>query len=146
MKVLLQRVSAASVSVAAEVIADIQTGLLLFVGFRHGDGERELEPMAAKVANLRIFPDAQGRFNHSVLDVRGAALVVPQFTLYADTRRGRRPDFTSALAPEAADGLFQAFVRAVAGTGVERVEAGRFGADMQVRLVNDGPVTIMLGE
>ena len=145
MKVLLQRVSRASVTVEDEVIGVIGAGLLLLVGFGRSDSARDLRPMAVKAANLRVFADYRGRFNHSVLDVGGAVLLVPQFTLYADTRKGRRPDFVDALQPDLAAGMFDEFVRAVADTGVRRVESGRFGAHMQVELVNDGPVTIMLG-
>lgn len=133
-------------AVGDEVVGAIDAGLLLLVGFGRADEGRGLESMAARVANLRVFADREGRFNHSLLDIEGAALLVPQFTLYADTRKGRRPDFGNALQPGAAAGLFNAFVRAMIDTGVARVETGRFGEHMQVELVNDGPVTIMLDQ
>ena len=144
MKILLQRVTRASVRVHDEIIGAIDRGLLLLVGFGQTDSTAVLTPMANKVANLRVFPDEQGRFQYSLLDIGGAALLVPQFTLYADTTRGRRPDFTGSMRPEVAAGLFEEFVVAVRSTGVDEVECGRFGADMQVELVNDGPVTILI--
>ena len=116
----------------------------MLVGFGHVDGTNVLLPMANKLANLRVFPDEQGRFQYSLLDIEGAALLVPQFTLYADTKKGRRPDFTRSMKPETAAGLFEKFVSVVRSSGVRKVESGRFGADMQVELVNDGPVTILV--
>ena len=144
MKILLQRVSRAAVRVDGAVVGAIDQGLLLFVGFGQTNTEQDLAPMATKVANLRVFPDERGRFDRSLLDIGGAALLVPQFTLYADTSKGRRPDFTGAMAPDAASRLFDRFVAAMAETGVDKVETGRFGAHMQVELVNDGPVTILI--
>ena len=144
MKVLLQRVTRASVQVQDEIVGAIDKGLLLLVGFGHTDSTAVLTPMANKVANLRVFPDERGRFQYSLLDIGGAALLVPQFTLYADTRKGRRPDFTGSMKPEVAEGLFEEFAAAVRSSGVKEVECGRFGADMQVELVNDGPVTILI--
>ena len=144
MKILLQRVSRAAVRVDGAVVGAIDQGLLLFVGFGQTNTEQDLAPMATKVANLRVFPDERGRFDRSLLDIGGAALLVPQFTLYADTSKGRRPDFTGAMAPDAASRLFDWFVAAMAETGVDKVETGRFGAHMQVELVNDGPVTILI--
>ncbi|MDJ0957731.1 MAG: D-aminoacyl-tRNA deacylase [Arenicellales bacterium] len=144
MKILLQRVSRASVRIEGKVVGAIDRGLLLLVGFGHMDDTDVLLPMANKLANLRVFPDEQGRFQYSLLDIEGAALLVPQFTLYADTKKGRRPDFTRSMKPEAAAGLFEEFVAVVRSSGVQKVESGRFGADMQVELVNDGPVTILV--
>ena len=144
MKILLQRVSRAAVRVDDAVIGAIDQGLLLFVGFGQTSSESDLAPIAAKVANLRVFPDQRGRFDRSLLDIGGAALLVPQFTLYADTRKGRRPDFTDAMPPDTASKMFDRFVLAMAETGVGKIETGRFGADMQVELVNDGPVTILI--
>lgn len=143
MRVLLQRVSSASVTVDGVVTGAIERGLLLLVGVGQGDGAAEARRMAEKTASLRIFNDDAGKFNRSLLDVGGAALVVSQFTLYADARKGRRPSFVDAALPELASPLVDAFAEALRGLGV-RVERGVFGAHMDVALVNDGPVTIML--
>lgn len=144
MRVLLQRVSRASVTVEGQVVGQVGQGLLLLVGMGQGDGDAEVSKLAAKVANLRIFNDEQGRFNRSLLDVAGEALVVSQFTLYADARKGRRPSFTDAAPPDLAAPLVDRFAQALRDIGVTRVETGRFGASMQVELLNDGPVTIWL--
>jgi D-tyrosyl-tRNA(Tyr) deacylase len=143
MRTLIQRVTEASVDVAGERVGAIGAGLLLLVAAGVGDGPADAARMAAKVARLRIFADAEGRMNRSLLDVGGEALVVSQFTLYADTRRGNRPGFTGAAPPDEGEALVEAFAAALRDLGVP-VEAGRFGAHMQVRLVNDGPVTIWL--
>lgn len=143
MRVLLQRVASASVRVEGEVIASIGRGLLLLVGVTDGDGDAEVEYLASKVANLRIFPDDEGRMNRSVVDIGGAVLVVSQFTLYADVRKGRRPSFIRAAAPDDAEPLVERFAGALEGHGPP-VQSGRFGAEMAVELVNDGPVTIWL--
>ena len=144
MRVLLQRVSSASVTVEGEITGAIEKGLLLLVGVCGSDGEEEARAMARKVANLRIFSDENGRFAHSLLDVAGGALVVSQFTLYADTRRGRRPSFSDAAAPEMASPLIDRFEAFLKEEGVSQVESGVFGADMSVALCNEGPVTIWL--
>ena len=143
MKVVVQRVSRASVSVDGETVASIGRGLLLLVGATEGDGEEEARRLAVKCAELRIFSDAEGKFNLSLLDIGAEALVVSQFTLLADTRRGRRPSFTGAAAPETAQPLVEAFSQAMRVAGVP-TQTGRFGAKMTVELVNDGPVTIVL--
>jgi D-tyrosyl-tRNA(Tyr) deacylase len=143
MRVVVQRVALASVSVDGEVIASIGRGLLLLVGVAEGDDEAEALRLAHKCADLRIFSEEDGRFNLSVIDITGEALVVSQFTLLADTRRGRRPSFTDAAAPEIAEPLVVAFAAALRETGV-RTQTGRFGAKMAVELVNEGPVTIVL--
>ncbi|MCX2726855.1 D-aminoacyl-tRNA deacylase [Thermomicrobium sp. 4228-Ro] len=143
MRVLLQRVSRASVTVDGQIVGAIGPGLLLLVGIRRGDDQATAEWMAQKVANLRIFEDEAGKMNRSVLDVGGQALVVSQFTLYADVRKGRRPSFVEAAAPEEARPLVDAFADALRQLGVP-VETGVFGAHMDVELVNDGPVTIWL--
>jgi len=143
MKVVVQRVSRASVTVDGEVVASIGRGLLLLVGAADGDGEEEARRLAVKCAELRIFSDAEGKFNLSLPDIGGEALVVSQFTLLADTRRGRRPSFTGAAAPETAEPLVEAFAAAMREAGVP-VQTGRFGAKMTVALVNEGPVTILL--
>lgn len=144
MKVVLQRVSRASVSVAGELKGQIATGLLLLVGIGKGDEQPVTAAMADKISTLRIFPDERGRFDRSILDTGGAVLAVPQFTLLADTAKGRRPEFFEAAPPEQASRLFNAFVEALRGAGVSPVETGVFGANMQVELINDGPVTIIL--
>src|SRR5262245_6214327 len=144
MRVLLQRVSSASVTVAGQVTGQIGPGLLILLAIGQGDGPAEVALLADKTANLRIFGDDDGKFNLSLLDIGGAALVVSQFTLYGDTRKGRRPGFTDAALPDQAAPLVEAFAADLRARGVT-VAQGVFGAHMQVALVNDGPVTIMLG-
>ena len=149
MRAVVQRVTHGAVSVAdsaggREELGRIDAGLVVLVGVREGDGEEEARWLAAKVANLRIFEDDEGRFNRSLLDVGGGALVVSQFTLYGDARRGRRPSFTEAAAPEAAAPLIERFGEFLRLEGVSRVETGRFQAHMLVEIHNDGPVTIIL--
>jgi D-tyrosyl-tRNA(Tyr) deacylase len=142
-RALIQRVTEASVDVGGERVAAIGPGLLVLVAAGAGDGPEAASGLAGKVARLRIFADAEGRMNRSVVDAGGDVLVVSQFTLYADVRRGNRPGFTDAAAPDVGEPLVDAFAEALRGTGV-RVETGRFGAHMQVALVNDGPVTIWI--
>ena len=143
MRVVLQRVGRASVSVDGEVVASIGRGLLLLVGIAEADGEAEARRLAQKSLELRIFSDEEGRFNHSLLDIGGDALVVSQFTLLADTRRGRRPSFAESAAPEIAEPLVKTFATTMREAGVP-TQMGRFGAKMTVELINDGPVTIVL--
>jgi D-tyrosyl-tRNA(Tyr) deacylase len=143
MRLVIQRVSSASVAVDGEVVGAIAGGLLVLVGVRHGDTTDLARRLAAKTAELRIFPDEGGRFNRSLRDAGGEALVVSQFTLYGDTRKGRRPSFNDAAPPEVAEPLIAAYVDALQAAGV-RIAQGRFGAQMQVALVNDGPVTIII--
>lgn len=143
MRALIQRVSTATVEVAGEVVGQTGAGLLVLLGVGQGDGEAEARLLADKTAGLRIFADEEGRFSRSLLDVGGAALVVSQFTLYADTRKGRRPGFSAAAPPEQAAPLVLAYAEALRAMGVP-VETGVFGANMRVTLVNEGPVTIML--
>jgi D-tyrosyl-tRNA(Tyr) deacylase len=143
MRALLQRVSRAEVRVDNESIGSIGPGLVVLLGVGPGDDAQVAEALARKVAELRIFPDEAGRTNRSLLDVSGGALVVSQFTLFADTRRGRRPGFTGAALPEVAIPLYERFAGALEGLGVG-VARGRFGAEMAVELVNDGPFTIWL--
>ena len=143
MRLLLQRVSSAQVAVAGDVIGEIQEGLLVFVCAMIGDTDAIAQKMARKVARLRIFNDEQGKMNLSLGQVSGEVLVVSQFTLAADTRRGQRPGFSRAMMPSAAQELCEAVARSLADEGVV-VRMGRFGADMAVKLVNDGPVTVWL--
>jgi D-tyrosyl-tRNA(Tyr) deacylase len=143
MKALVQRVSRAQVSVDGETIGAIGGGLLALVGIAEGDGKADIDYLVNKVVNLRVFADADGKFNLSLLDTGGGLLLISQFTLIADTRKGRRPSFTGAASPETAETLFNEFVTEAGKTGVP-VATGRFQAHMQVELVNDGPVTIML--
>lgn len=145
MRALIQRVTQASVEVDGEVVGAIERGLLVLLGIGDGDGEAGVAQMAGKIANLRIFADDNGRFNRSLLETGGAALVVSQFTLYADTRKGRRPSFVHAAPPEIAAPLVEQFAGALRGLGVAVAE-GRFGAKMHIALVNDGPVTIWLDD
>lgn len=143
MRLVLQRVSKGSVSVDGETVAEIGRGLVILAGVGHGDTETQARWLADKSAHLRIFEDAQGKTNLSLLDVGGAAIVVSQFTLYADTRRGRRPGFTTAARPDVAEPLVTRFAELLAGHGVP-VQSGIFGAHMLVEIHNDGPVTILL--
>ena len=144
MRVLVQRVTHGSVSVEGETIGEIGRGVVLLTGIAPDDDNLTVRRMAAKIVKLRIFPDERGRFDRSLLDVGGGALVVSQFTLFGDTRKGNRPSFTAAAPPEHAEPLCRAFEQALRDAGVERVEAGRFGADMAVTIHNDGPVTLWL--
>jgi D-aminoacyl-tRNA deacylase len=141
---VVQRVSRARVTVDGRVTGAIERGLLVLLGAGAGDGAADLAYIVDKVVNLRIFPDDAGKMNRSVLDIGGGVLVVSQFTLYGDVRQGRRPAFTGALEPAAAKALYEQSLPAIRAAGVARVEAGEFAADMQVELVNDGPVTILL--
>jgi D-tyrosyl-tRNA(Tyr) deacylase len=144
MRVLLQRVTKASVTIDEVVTAAVGPGLVLLVGVTHGDGPEEAKRLALKVAHLRIFEDLSGKFNRSLLDTGGEVLVVSQFTLYADTRKGRRPSFTGAARPEQAEPLVDIFAETLRVLGATRVATGRFGASMLVEIHNAGPVTIML--
>lgn len=140
---LLQRVRSASVSVAGEVVGAIGPGLLVLVGVERGDGEREADRLLERLLGYRVFPDSEGRMNLSLTDVGGGLLLVPQFTLPADTRKGTRPSFTPAAAPEEGRRLF-GHLLARARASHSRVEAGRFGEEMELALVNHGPVTFWL--
>ena len=144
MRVLLQRVRRASVAVAGETVGEIGHGILLFIGITAGDARADADWLAKKAAGLRIFEDEAGKMNKSLLDVGGEALVVSQFTLYADCRKGRRPGFDMAGDPAAANELYEYFTERLKSEGVARVATGRFGADMLVSLENDGPATFLL--
>lgn len=141
MRALVQRVSEARVRVDGQVIGEIETGVLAFIGVTHQDSLAQATKLADKIANLRIFSDDDDKMNLSVLDVAGSVLAVSQFTLYGDTRKGRRPAYVEAARPEVAEPLCEAVVTALRDLGVV-VETGRFRADMKVELVNDGPITL----
>jgi len=143
MKALLQRVTGAAVSVDGKVTGQINQGLVVFVGVAQGDTERDVSYLVEKTAGLRIFADKEGKLNLSIRDIRGELLLVSQFTLLADTRKGRRPSFVGAAAPSQAGALFNRFIEMAQATGL-KVATGRFQQHMQVAIHNDGPVTIML--
>ena len=143
MRTVVQRVSKASVRVDGQVVGVIDRGLVVLVGVTHGDTDAEADWLARKIAGLRVFEDADGKINAGLIDVGGKTLVVSQFTLYADARKGRRPSFTAAANPKLAEQLVDRFVESLRGCGVH-VETGVFGADMLVEIHNDGPVTILL--
>jgi D-tyrosyl-tRNA(Tyr) deacylase len=142
MKIVLQRVSSASVKVDSKIVGRIEHGLLLLIGISSTDTEENILPTIEKIVKLRIFSDEEGKMNKSILDVEGSMLLISQFTLYADTKKGNRPSFIEAARPEQAIPLYEFFV-AEMRKRVTKVETGIFGADMKVELVNDGPVTIV---
>jgi D-tyrosyl-tRNA(Tyr) deacylase len=142
-RALLQRVTRAEVRVDGAVLGAIGSGLVVFVGIGHDDDEAIVDGLARRIVDLRVFADDAGRTNRSLLDIAGAALVISQFTLFADTRRGRRPGFTDAARPELAEPLYERLCATIAATGTA-LARGRFGAEMAVELVNDGPFTIWL--
>ena len=143
MKVLLQRVSRASVSIDGKITGEIGRGLLALVGFGKSDTEKDIDWMSKKIAELRIFSDSNSNMNQSVLDIGGEILIVSQFTLHANTRKGRRPSFVEAAPPERAELLYDLFLEIVSHSGLS-VQSGEFGAMMKVSLVNEGPVTVMV--
>jgi len=143
MRAVIQRAAWGRVRVNAEVVGEIEQGLVVLVGVRRGDVPEDAEYLARKTANLRIFPDETGKMNRSVKEVRGEVLVVSQFTLYAETRKGNRPSFTEAADPELGRRLYEHFVELLLKEGIH-VETGVFGAMMEVELLNDGPVTILI--
>jgi D-tyrosyl-tRNA(Tyr) deacylase len=144
MRVVLQRVTSGAVRVEGEIVGAVEQGFVILVGVGHADGDEQAQWLARKIAGLRVFEDDEGKFNRSLLDVGGGCLVVSQFTLYADARKGRRPSFTDAAPPEIAEPLIERFAAMLRQAGVGRVEMGAFGALMQVEIHNDGPVTILL--
>ncbi|MCZ7541251.1 MAG: D-aminoacyl-tRNA deacylase [Anaerolineae bacterium] len=144
MRAVLQRVRSGAVRVDGEIVGAIEHGFVILVGVGHGDGDAQAQWLARKIAGLRVFEDADGKFNLSLLDVGGGCLVVSQFTLYADARKGRRPSFTDAAPPQVAEPLIARFADMLRRAGVQRVAMGVFGARMQVEIHNDGPVTIWL--
>ena len=143
MRAVVQRVKAASVKVEGKLVSEIGAGVLIFLGVAHEDSETEIAYIANKVANLRIFEDEEGKMNRSLLDTGGAALVVSQFTLYGDCRKGRRPSFIKAARPESANALYEQFITALEQQHIP-TQGGTFQAMMDVALINDGPVTILL--
>ena len=142
-RAVVQRVSAARVEVGGETVGAVGQGLVVLAGCGEGDGEHDARWLADKVANLRVFGDEEGKMNLSALDIGGAVLLVPNFTLYADCRKGRRPSFTGACDPDAADELMDVLANQMVETGLQ-VQRGEFGAHMHVTLTNDGPVTLLL--
>lgn len=143
MRVVIQRVSKASVSVEGTVVGSIDKGLLVLLGVGQDDDEKDLDYLCDKIANLRIFEDENGKMNKSLVDIKGELLVVSQFTLYGDVRKGRRPNFMNAAEPKKAECMYLEFVNKIRKTGI-KVETGKFGEHMHVELINDGPVTILL--
>jgi len=144
MRVVLQRVKHGSVTVEGEIVGEIQTGFVALVGVTHGDTKSEAELLAKKTANLRVFEDENAKMNISSLDAGAAILVISQFTLYADAKKGRRPSFINAAQPDIAEPLVQYFAECLQKEGIQQVEHGIFGAHMLVEIQNDGPVTIIL--
>ncbi|MBU8691887.1 D-aminoacyl-tRNA deacylase [Bacillus altitudinis] len=143
MRLVVQRVTSASVKVEEEITGAINEGYMVLVGVTHEDTEEDVHYLAEKLAHLRIFEDENGKMNHSLLDVKGSVLSVSQFTLYGDTRKGRRPNFMKAAKPEVADSLYECFNETLREKGIH-VETGRFGAMMDVSLTNSGPVTMLM--
>ena len=143
MRIVVQRVKSGSVCVASETVGQIERGLVLLVGIHRDDNEDAVRFCAEKCVHLRIFSDETGKMNESLIDVDGAALIISQFTLYGDCRKGRRPSFDAAARPEVANVLYTRFIERISDMGV-RVESGVFGADMQVEIHNDGPVTLVV--
>jgi D-tyrosyl-tRNA(Tyr) deacylase len=144
MRVVIQRVSKASVSIGEEIYSQIQQGLIILLGIENNDIAEDVEWLSNKIANLRIFSDENGQMNKSILDVKGQVLVVSQFTLHAKTKKGNRPSFTEAARPEIAIPLYETFIKRLSLDAQQEVQTGKFGADMQVSLCNDGPVTILI--
>ncbi|MBD3583208.1 D-aminoacyl-tRNA deacylase [Flavobacterium selenitireducens] len=144
MRIVVQRVSEASVTINEQIVADIQTGLLVLVGIEDADGDEDIDWLAPKIANLRIFGDSDGVMNLSVQDISGDIIVVSQFTLHALTKKGNRPSYIKAARPEIAIPLYERFVSKLHAETGRQIQTGEFGADMKVRLLNDGPVTILI--
>jgi len=144
MRAVIQRVKSARVDVDGETVGSVKQGFLILLGVMDGDTEKEADVLAGKVAKLRIFEDENQKMNISLLDIQGEALVVSQFTLCADVKKGNRPSFTLSAEPSEANRLYEYFMKSLSAQGVKKVQHGVFGADMQVSLINDGPVTIIL--
>jgi D-tyrosyl-tRNA(Tyr) deacylase len=144
MKVVIQRVSEASVTIEGEIHGKISKGLMLLVGFEAEDSREDLDWMAGKILNMRIFSDEEGKMNLSLLDIKGELMIVSQFTLHASTKKGNRPSFIRAAKPDLAIPLYESFISLLDNQTESQVQTGKFGADMKVALVNDGPVTIVI--
>lgn len=144
MRLVIQRVTQASVSVSDEIIGSIDKGLLVLIGVHNDDNEEDIQWLSKKLLSMRIFSDVNDKMNLSVQDIEGSILVISQFTLFASTKKGNRPSYLQSAAPEKANKLYESFVENVRSTGDITVETGAFGADMKVRLLNDGPVTIII--
>ncbi len=144
MKAVVQRVTRAAVTVDGQTVGQIESGLMILLGVTHDDSDAQAQWLAGKIAGLRIFADDQGKMNRSLLDVGGSALVVSQFTLYGNCRKGKRPSFAQAARPDIAEQLYEQFITLLHQAGVTRVEKGVFGAQMTVEIHNDGPVTLIL--
>ena len=144
MKALVQRVSEGSVTIDGEVVGNIGRGVVILFGAGRGDTEKDVVYLAEKCANLRIFRDENDKMNLSLLDIGGEALIISQFTLYGDCRKGRRPGFSDAADPAAAEKFYEKFVELMRNQKIAKVQTGRFGADMEVKILNDGPVTFLL--
>ncbi len=144
MKAVIQRVTFSNVKVDGETIGEIEKGFMILLGVAEGDGRNEADFLAKKIANMRIFEDENGKMNLSILQTGGACLVISQFTLCADCKKGNRPSFVGAAKPDEAESLYEYFMEKLKNNGVEKIESGSFGADMKVTLLNDGPVTIIL--
>ena len=144
MRIVVQRVLEASVSIEGQIYSQIQQGLLILLGIENNDTEEDVKWLSNKIANLRIFSDENGQMNKSILDEKGQVLVVSQFTLHAKTKKGNRPSFTEAARPEIAIPLYETFIKRLSLDAQQEVQTGKFGADMQVSLCNDGPVTILI--
>ncbi len=144
MRVVIQRVSQASVSIDTEVKSQIKTGFMILLGIEEIDGKEDVEWLCKKITNMRIFPDAKGVMNKSLVDVEGEVLIVSQFTLHASTKKGNRPSYIQAAKPDIAIPLYQAFISEMQSLISTKVQTGEFGADMQISLINDGPVTILI--
>ena len=144
MKLVIQRVERAKVEVEKEIIGSINQGFLVLLGVTHEDTKEQADYLVKKLVNLRVFTDEQGKLNQSIKDIKGELLIVSQFTLYADCQSGNRPSFTKAAKPEVANNLYEYFIEQCKQAGIQNVQTGKFGAEMQIELVNDGPVTIIL--
>lgn len=144
MKAVIQRVSQASVIINSEKVASINTGLLVLLGIVDGDAQEDITWLSNKIVNMRIFPDAEGVMNNSILDNQGDVIVVSQFTLHANTKKGNRPSYIKAAKPDVAIPLYQDFIKQLEHDLGKQIQTGEFGADMQVALINDGPVTIIM--
>lgn len=144
MRTVIQRVTTANVTVEGTTVAEISNGLLVFLGVENSDSKEDIEWLTQKIINMRIFSDTEGKMNLSVKDIKGDILVISQFTLYAATKKGNRPSFTKAAAPEFANKMYEAFVENLKTNSLLNIQKGVFAADMKIQLLNDGPVTIVI--